>query len=435
MVYRNAGQRRLKFQVVIATCAFLLIGSVLAFGGTTKGHRREPQRRALVRFVAPKHMGSSNTRPLLAKLFRGQRPPALPVHSWRREIDPDKARLTKGVLTQSVSDGSQIRYTLMPKLQRFVEHLFKSSKVPFGAFVAIDVKTGRVLALVEYSHEQPNRKGLAREAIAPAASLFKIVTSAALLEAAKLRPQTHVCYHGGRHRVTADNLRNNKRLDKACASLGDALGRSINAIFGKLAARYLSPGLLRRYAAAFGFNARLPFTLPAEAGKALIVNNRLTMANTAAGFWNTTLSPLHAALIAQAIANAGIMLRPTLIDRVTLENELLFVAKTGLLRRVVSPYTAHKLGQMMLTTTEKGTAARYFRKRRRPLRGVQIAGKTGSLSSRSMPYLHYSWFMGFAPAEKPTIAIAAFVGNRRLWRIKSTYVAREALTVYFDLKR
>ena len=78
-----------------------------------------------------------------------------------------------------------------------------------------------------------------------------------------------------------------------------------------------------------------------------------------------------------------------------------------------------------------GTARRTFHDRHgRPfLPGVRIAGKTGTLSG-SDPYRGYTWWVGFAPAEAPTIAVAALAVNTPLWRIKASYVAREALRYY-----
>jgi cell division protein FtsI/penicillin-binding protein 2 len=64
------------------------------------------------------------------------------------------------------------------------------------------------------------------------------------------------------------------------------------------------------------------------------------------------------------------------------------------------------------------------------MREVTVAGKTGSLADAS-PYKDYSWFVGFAPVEDPQVAVAAVVVNERLWRIKASLVAHEALKSYF----
>ncbi|HMI94567.1 MAG TPA: penicillin-binding transpeptidase domain-containing protein, partial [Polyangiales bacterium] len=63
------------------------------------------------------------------------------------------------------------------------------------------------------------------------------------------------------------------------------------------------------------------------------------------------------------------------------------------------------------------------------LPGISVAGKTGSLSS-DQPYRAYSWWIGFAPEDAPRVAVAALVVNTPKWRIKASYVAREALRYY-----
>ncbi|GAC1596448.1 MAG: hypothetical protein NVS4B10_05450 [Myxococcales bacterium] len=86
---------------------------------------------------------------------------------------------------------------------------------------------------------------------------------------------------------------------------------------------------------------------------------------------------------------------------------------------------------MMKLTVTQGTATSYFRDRHRSALGsIAVAGKTGSLSNHERPFKDYSWFVGFAPADDPQIAVAAVVVNGLKWRIHAPYVAREALRAY-----
>jgi cell division protein FtsI/penicillin-binding protein 2 len=86
---------------------------------------------------------------------------------------------------------------------------------------------------------------------------------------------------------------------------------------------------------------------------------------------------------------------------------------------------------MMENTVSRGTARRTFHDQHgRPfLPDIRVAGKTGTLSSER-PYRGYTWWVGFAPADAPTIAVAALAVNTPLWRIKAAYIAREALRYY-----
>jgi peptidoglycan glycosyltransferase len=82
----------------------------------------------------------------------------------------------------------------------------------------------------------------------------------------------------------------------------------------------------------------------------------------------------------------------------------------------------------MIRAVKKGSARRAFLERRRPAMGrLGAGGKTGSLFIRSKAGQDLSWFVGFAPADKPEIAVAAYVINGPKWRIRAPYVGREAL--------
>jgi cell division protein FtsI/penicillin-binding protein 2 len=98
--------------------------------------------------------------------------------------------------------------------------------------------------------------------------------------------------------------------------------------------------------------------------------------------------------------------------------------------RVVDEAVASHLAAMMRNTVVAGTARRAFRRPAAPLRGVEVAGKTGSLAD-PRPYRDYSWFVGFAPAEKPEVVVATVVVNDRLWHARAPQVAREALEAFF----
>src|SRR5690606_9297213 len=110
-------------------------------------------------------------------------------------------------------------------------------------------------------------------------------------------------------------------------------------------------------------------------------------------------------------------------------------------RSVIPRATARSLAEMMELTVSRGTAhGAFFDPAGHPfLPGIDVAGKTGTLTAER-PYRGYTWWVGFAPAERPTIAVAALVVNSPRWRIKASYVAREALRYYLverprDLER
>jgi cell division protein FtsI/penicillin-binding protein 2 len=367
----------------------------------------------------------------------------IPAPEARREPPPDPRRgfdlsaLVEhdGRLVHEV-EGRTIVTTLDPDLQRFAMDLLLRYEVPDGAAVAINSRTGEVLALAEHSERSPGRH-VALSASPPAASIFKIVTAVALLDAAGLSSGLELCYHGGASGITEALLQPNPTRDTVCATLSHALGRSINVIFARLADQNLSGAQLDASARAFGFNADIPFDLPLERARFDLPGDRIERARAAAGFWHSNLSPLQAAVMAQAVAQEGAMLRPYIIDEVIdSSGQVLHDGSPRFLGHVCSADAARRLGQMMVVTTTVGTARSSFRDEsgRPVIPGIDVAGKTGTLHGQS-PFRAYDWFMGFAPADAPEIAVAGLVINDPHWRIKGHYIGRELLREYFRLQR
>jgi membrane peptidoglycan carboxypeptidase len=326
-----------------------------------------------------------------------------------------------------LGDGRAV-LTMVPELQGRIQKLLADYRVPWAAAVLVEPATGRVLAMAEHSQREPGARALSLKARAPAASVFKIVTSAALLSRG-FEPDAEVCYHGGRHRVQRGNLADDPRRDRRCLSLSAALGHSANVVFAKLADRALNAELLRAEARRFLFDTAIPFAEPVEVSRADIPDDPFALATTAAGFGDVRLSPLHGALLAAIVANGGVFVAPEVVEVV--EGGAAPVRPAP--RRVVDARIAESLGTMMRTTVTEGTARQFFsdRRARSPLKGLSVAGKTGSLS-QATPFRDWSWFVGFAGGERSRVAFAVLVENDRQWRVKAPYVAREALRAWAE---
>jgi peptidoglycan glycosyltransferase len=332
--------------------------------------------------------------------------------------------LHRGRFVARFGDGRAV-LTIDPRLQDKLERSLAGYRAPWGATVMLEAGSGRVLALAEHSEAEPERKGLALSAMAPAASVFKIVTAAALLERG-VGVRDPVCYHGGRRRLQPRLLADDPRRDRRCVSLAQAFGHSTNVVFAKLADRDLDAQALRAAAERFLFNVPISFPRAVEPSPANIPDDPFGFANAAAGFGDVRLSPLHAALLASVIANGGLLVPPVLVDEV----EGAPLPSPGAPWRVVDEGVASELGDMMRSTVTAGTARRVFRRTAHGLRGVAVAGKTGSLADPS-PFRDYTWFVGFAPAEKPEVVVATVVVNGRLWHARAPTVAKEALEAFF----
>jgi peptidoglycan glycosyltransferase len=260
--------------------------------------------------------------------------------------------------------------------------------------------------------------------------VFKVISATALVENGVMG-STRTCYHGGVSSILADNLVDLPAIDRRCDTLAFGLGKSQNAIIAKLATRHLTAGDLARAGRSFGFDEAIPFELPVEPSHLDVpADDGLEFARTAAGFWHSTLSPMHGALVAAAIANRGEMPAPMLIDRAVDRDGRPIAPAMAAPRHVVDAAAAREVGRMMELTTRIGTAKGTFRdKRGRRLLPFEVAGKTGTLSAETdHGYVGYSWFVGYAPAERPTIAFAVVLGNNPTWRIKATYVGRHIVS-------
>ncbi|MFN9809342.1 MAG: penicillin-binding transpeptidase domain-containing protein [Deltaproteobacteria bacterium] len=324
--------------------------------------------------------------------------------------------------------GDTAVLTLDASLQQHMEAYFARYDVPEAGLVAIEPSSGRVLAYVSHRGRDGAAADMARDASAPAASVFKIITGAALLDAG-VSASERVCYHGGESRLVASLLEPNPDLDRTCATLAEAMGGSLNAVFARLADQRLDAPTLERYAHAFAFGQGLPFDLESTPSSIEVPTERLEFARTSAGFWHSRLSPLHGALIAATVANGGAMPRAGIVDRVLdADGHVVHRFEPQSYRQVIGRDTAEALNRMMRLTVSRGTARRAFHDERgRPfLPGIAVAGKTGTLSEER-PYRGYTWWVGFAPADHPRIAIATLVVNTPEWRIKASHAAVEAL--------
>lgn len=324
----------------------------------------------------------------------------------------------------------QLVYTVDPVLQASVEEVLRKYRPPFSAFVALDPKTGRILVLADYSRESPENGGIWKRATYPAASVFKIITAACALEKGVLNYDSSVSFRGNQYRLGPGKINKPSKWDQQ-THFDDALGKSNNVVFGRLASQ-LGSQALRQYCEAFGFNHPLPFDFPLENSRASIPEETYELARCGAGFAGVTLNPLHGAMIAASIANGGAMMRPYLIETVrSNEGEVLYQARAEVLGQPISTKTAQDLNRMMRRTVEDGTASKTFHRYSKNLvQKISISGKTGSLSGDNPPG-SYDWFVGFAPADDPQIAFSAMVINHGGYKLRGVFVTQEALKVFF----
>lgn len=347
------------------------------------------------------------------------------------KVDPGQARLV-----QELSDGHRILLTLDPVLQDAALTIFRNREVPYAAAVVLDVRDNAVLALVGHSSMDPEVEPLevATTAWAPAASTFKLVTAASLLDAQASTPSTKVCFHGGLHGIEDDDLRDDPARDTQCETLHDAVAHSYNLVIGKLAMQHLPQDTLLATAKALQFEAEIPFEIPIERSPAHIPADPLERAKVAAGFWSVDMSPMHGALLASIFARGGLYQPPHIIGQVIAPDGTDMTPARPKAERVLNRDVAVAVGEMMIGTTTEGTARKSFRDDNGNdyIPGVAVAAKTGSLTGKRAPALNYNWLIGYAPADAPEIAFAVLLANEPAWRIKAHYAGRRLIQIYLE---
>jgi cell division protein FtsI/penicillin-binding protein 2 len=367
---------------------------------------------------------------------------------WKRTLDREAIR---EILEQSpprldghddtvaLRNGRAVfHYSLNAELQKRGKRLLKRYHPKYGAIVALEPATGRVVAMISYNNpdEPPLDRHLFCRSIFPAASIFKVITAAGAVEKAGMREETELRRAGQNHTLYRFQLEP-ELARYNLISLGDAFAYSINPVFGRLGIYTLKADGVLEYAQRFGFAARLPFDLPHEPCRVAVVDSPFALAELASGFnQQTTISPLFGALIAAAVSHRGAMPVPTVVDSVTEpgEEKCLYRAQQRLWRAPVRPETAWELAELMKGVVRYGTARRsfntYIRRSRRFAR-IDCGGKTGSVDKDGVGRV--DWFVGFArhqsdPRQHLATGVVTVHGDN--WTVHSSFLAAEIIRAY-----
>lgn len=322
--------------------------------------------------------------------------------------------------------------TLDPALERAAERLLRGAKPVQGGIVALDPKTGRLLAFRAIASGGSSFDVLTAARL-PAASLFKVVTTAALFESTPLTPQDRVCINGGMHGIERRHLDPARGPGSQCGPFAWALGHSKNAVFAQLSTHLLTRDALLQTAERLGFNAKLELdggAQQAELGKLSLPYNDLDFARAAAGFQGSSLSPLGAAYLMALIARGGSSVPLRLHEAL---EALPAPSEAARPAPVFSARTARLLTRLLEVTVESGTSRGAFTAPdgKRYLPSIRVAGKTGTLRPGAGEDTMTSWFTGFAPSRSPEIVVSVMLVNGHTYRRKANELARDLLRTYF----
>ncbi len=317
------------------------------------------------------------------------------------------------------------------ELQREVGRLLAAANPVAGAVLVVHAPTGRILTWQEYRRDRARSPSVVTRAIAPSASVFKIVTSVALLERGGVTPDERICVHGGEHGVQREHLERTRDPRAICRRFDEALGFSVNAIFARLVTERLMHRDLLEVAGALGFDRPLDFERPAEVGSLRAPYDDLGFARAAIGARGVRLSVLGAAHLVYTIARGGLEPRMTLRAPAGLGSGAAPPA-----RRLVRADVAARLSRMLEVTVHSGTSLGAFTDERGDsyLGDIRAAGKTGTLQPDPAGAMT-SWFTGFAPSRRPEVVVSVLLQNGPVWRSKANALARDVLRVYFKGRR
>jgi peptidoglycan glycosyltransferase len=327
--------------------------------------------------------------------------------------------------------GASVITTLLPLLQRTAAQALGS--LP-GAVVAMDPRTGEVLAMVSNPSFNPNplashdttveraawKKILANpgkpliskasQELYPPGSTFKLVTASADLQAGATPVTTYPNPHELDLPQTTNTLKNFGNewcLNGAPQiTLDQALTVSCNVTFGEIGLD-LQAGPLVGQAQAYGFDRQIPFDLPFAEGKIppadTFAANQPLLAYSAIGQASVVANPLQMALIASAIANGGVEMAPRLVSQIRdASGRIVRSFDATPIGQPISQTNAAALTAMMVNVVDHGTGTAA------QIPGVRVAGKTGTSQHGGSGNPH-AWFVAFAPAAHPTIAVAVVV--------------------------
>jgi peptidoglycan glycosyltransferase len=321
--------------------------------------------------------------------------------------------------------GDAIRTTLDPAAQRVAYSALAGRK---GAVVALDPRNGAVKVMASEPQFDPNalrgpgtysrlandkeNRPLVNRATqfgyAPG-STFKVVTATAAIDSGVFTPQSQIDGKNG-VKISGVPLQNDYNQSFGPIDLTTALAKSVNTVYAQVAEK-LGKSTMRKYMERFGFDSKPQLDYPKEQmsssgeyrnGDLLAPTSRFVdVGRMGIGQDKLAVTPLQMAEVAAAVANGGKLMKPHLTDRVvdtdgrTVEHVSPEVQST-----VMKPSTASAVTAMMEGVVNNGTGTQA------QIPGIRVAGKTGTAETQIGKTTNNVWFIAFAPADNPRVAIA-----------------------------
>jgi peptidoglycan glycosyltransferase len=329
-------------------------------------------------------------------------------------------------LSGSQQEGDNLITSLNPAAQRVALQQLGGRK---GAVVALNPRTGAVEVMASVPGYDPNTiknqaafDALNRDQNAPLlnrntqsgyppGSTFKVVTAIAAIDSGKYTPDSRVNGRNGKV-ISGVPLNNDGGESFGDITLTNALTHSVNTVFGEVGEK-VGKLTMKKYMDRLGFGAPVEVDLPRDERAASGERQRghiipatsgaVDVGRMAIGQDKLTVTPLQMAMVAASVANGGKLMKPHIGDRVVdRDGRTVRRIQPEEMSQVMSPQTASEVGGMMEQVVKEGTGTAAA------LEGIDVAGKTGTAEvGHSCP--NQLWFIAFAPAKDPQVAIAVTV--------------------------
>lgn len=312
--------------------------------------------------------------------------------------------------------GDNVVLTIDPKIQDAAATAMGDR---IGAAVALDPRSGEILAMISnptYNANAIDEQGEALKAdprnpllnratqgLYPPGSTFKTITAAAALETGawtidkKFTCHTAIFIEG--FRIACANVPEGE----GTYDFGFGYAHSINALFAQVGVD-IGWGTLREYTNRFGFGSDLGMEIDVSRSTVGNGTSKVSLATTAFGQGDLLVTPLQMALVAAAVANRGVVPQPHLVLRVDDVNGKPVLTRGASERgRAMNERVASILRDLMVRNVKEAAGAPAA------IPNVAVAGKTGTAETGKPEELPHAWFIGFAPADNPKVAVAVII--------------------------
>lgn len=347
--------------------------------------------------------------------------------NWSEQIDYDSSRYN-------------VEYTFNGDLEEFVKKQLMLYRPDYTSVVVIDNESGHVLAAVDYSRKSNVfGRDLSFTNTHPAASIFKVITAADLLENTHIKTDTEFSYTGKSTTLYKHQLKDpsGRRRWIKTLDLEKAFATSNNVIFGRTAIENLTPAGLLKMAEKFGFNKRLVDGVDLSPSIFNMASDQYNLAEFSSGLNDKTImSPVHGAVIGSIVANGGVLRYPVVIKSLkSITDKKTIYPPIKKDEAILTPRTSEDLRSLFVATVSQGTARASFRRSKYLLEKLEIGGKTGTLTGGE-PFGKRDWFVSYAKLLEDKndkgISVCVMIVNQRKWYVKSSLVAKNIMEYYYS---